>query len=105
MEFYVMASNGRGATHLPGWPFVTMSDAQADLVGRETGLDGWSAGGVTSWHGRCSLETFLECLGRWPDGHPDPQVQRLLAELLVLTDKGRRLARSVGRRDLVVVWE
>ncbi|GAA4102429.1 hypothetical protein GCM10022214_80420 [Actinomadura miaoliensis] len=67
----------------------------------------WTAGppGVTSWHGRCSLEMFLKCLGRWSDGHPDPQVQGLLAELTALADKGRRLARSTGRRDLIIVWK
>lgn len=79
---------------------VNTSATLAVRVGAALGLEEFSdrERGVPAGGG-CAAAVLLERLGRWPDGHPDPEVTRLLGELLALV----RTALAADP-DAVICW-
>ncbi|MFC6883466.1 hypothetical protein [Actinomadura yumaensis] len=52
------------------------------------------------WGGSCTVEEMRACLLTWPDGHPDPGLNRRLGELVRLVDEASRL----DRPGLLISW-
>lgn len=62
----------------------TFHSAGAGMVADALNLHELSHDGQVWAGGSCPVDTFRERLLRWPDGHPDPEVQQRLAQLAKL---------------------
>ncbi|MBA9005961.1 hypothetical protein [Thermomonospora cellulosilytica] len=88
VEWYFGVYDGNMPHHVDTAPCVSVPPELANRVGEALNLTGWFE--EVAWGGESPLEDFAARLARWPDGHPDPDVHRALAELLCVVGYGRR---------------